>query len=252
MQEEDMMLRRRLKDLAARSYGSNMYLYTGFLSMGEQAVFYEMEKEISYAGCMMNGGPHGCERRMLRFGSPELLGYEEEWPFSCVIVEPLMKKFADNLTHRDYLGALMHLGIERDVIGDIVIRDSIAYIMCTDQMTEYIVSHLDRIRHTSVRCTISKKMPEQAEPVFDSSELVVSSQRCDSIVAKVFNFSRSQSLTLFRSKKIFVNGRQYENNSGFLKDGDIVSVRGFGKFVFDGIQQETRKGRVRVRIRKYV
>lgn len=252
MQEEDMKLKHRLKDLAARSYEGNMYLYTGFLSIGEQAIFYDIEKEISYAGCILNGGPQGCERRMLRFGSPESFGYEEEWPFSCIIVEPVIKKFAENLTHRDYLGALMHLGIERDVIGDIVIRDGIAYIICIDRMTEYIISHLDRIRHTSVRCMVSKEMPEQAEPVFQIAELVVSSERCDSVVSKVFSLSRSQSLDLFRAKKIFVNGRQYENNSGCLKESDIVSVRGFGKFVFDGIEQETRKGRVRVKIRKYV
>lgn len=252
MQEEDIKLKSRLKDLAARSYEGNMYLYTGFLSAGEQSVFYDMEKDILYAGCALNGGPQGCERRMLRFGSPELFGYEEEWPFACITVEPVMKKFAENLTHRDYLGALMHLGIERDVIGDIVIRDSAAYIICTDRMTEYIISHLDRIRHTSVRCTVSKEMPEQAKPVFKTEEMVVSSERCDSIVAKVFSLSRSQSLDLFRAKKIFVNGRQYENNSGILKESDIVSVRGFGKFIFDGIQQETRKGRIRVKIRKYV
>ncbi len=188
---------------------------------------------------------------MIRFGSMDQLGYEEDYPVSCITVKPLMKKFAENLTHRDYLGALMHLGIERSVLGDIILREEAAYIICTDKMVEYVAENLDKIRHTSVYCTVTKDMPPETMPVFLTQELIVSSCRCDSIVAKAWQMSRNQSLALFRAKKIFVNGRQYENNSGLLKEEDIVSVRGFGKFIYDGVVQETKKGRVRVKIRKY-
>ncbi len=251
MQEEEILLKRKIEDLARRCYETNQYLFTGFLSLSEQAVFHEMEQELSYVDHDLWGGPVGCERKMLRFGSPEQLGYEEAYPISCITVKPLMKKFAEDLTHRDYLGALMHLGIERSVLGDIILRREAAYIICTDNMAEYVAKNLDRIRHTCVYCTVTKEMPPQTGPVFDQMELTVSSNRCDSIVAKAWQMSRNQSLALFRAKKIFVNGRQYENNSGLLKEEDIVSVRGFGKFIYDGVMQETKKGRVRVKIRKY-
>ena len=119
-------------------------------------------------------------------------------------------------------------------------------------MAEYIQEHLDRVKHTSISCRITWESPMEAAPEFAEEELVVSSNRCDAIVAKVYNLSRSQSIELFRAKKIFVNGRQYENNSGILKDGDIVSVRGYGKFVFAGFLLQTKKGRIRIGIKKYI
>ena len=99
---------------------------------------------------------------------------------------------------------------------------------------------------------VTKECPKQAAPQFLEEEFVVSSNRCDAIIAKAYKLSRTQSTELFRAGKIFVNGRQYDRNSGILKSGDIVSVRGSGKFVFRGFLQETKKGRIRVGIARYV
>lgn len=252
MKQEDEILRRRILDLANRCYQSNVYTFSGFLNPAEQAVVFEMEQEISFADWTLFGGGEDCERRMLRFGSEEMLGYEEEFPVCCLIVKPLLKKFSDDLTHRDFLGAFMNLGIRREVLGDIIVRDHTGYVFCEDAMAEYLCEHLDRVKHTSVSCEIVKECPEGAKPEFSEEEMVVSSNRCDAVVAKVYKLSRSQSIELFRAKRVFVNGRQYENNSGVLKAEDVVSVRGFGKFIFSGFLNETKKGRIRVGIRRYV
>ncbi|MCD8110339.1 MAG: YlmH/Sll1252 family protein [Clostridiales bacterium] len=250
--QEEQELRRHILDLANRCYQSNVYTYSAFLGMGDQAVFHAMEHEVSFVPWMLFGGSGNCERRILRFGSPEMLGYEEDFPIRCLIVRPRIQKFADALTHRDFLGALMNLGVERDVLGDIVVRDQAAYVFCEDTMAEYLQEHLDRVKHTGVICEITDECPDAAQPEFSAQELVVSSERCDAVVAKVYQLSRSRSIQLFQSKRIFVNGRQFENNSGSLKPGDMVSVRGFGRFIFDGWLSETKKGRIRVRIRKYI
>ncbi|MCD8217132.1 MAG: YlmH/Sll1252 family protein [Clostridiales bacterium] len=250
--QEEQALKRRILDLANRCYQSNVYTFSGFLNQGDQALFYEMEREVSFVPWTLFGGGEDCERRILRFGSEEMLGYEEEFPISCLVVQPLMQKFADNLTHRDFLGALMNLGIERDVLGDIIVKDNVGYVFCEDAMAAFLQEHLDKVKHTSVLCEITKECPAAARPVFSEEELVVSAERCDAVAAKVYNLSRSQSIRLFQAKKVFVNGRQFENNSGALKPGDAVSVRGFGKFIFDGCLNETKKGRIRVKIRRYV
>jgi len=250
--QEEQALKRRILDLANRCYQSNVYTFSGFLSMGDQALFYEMEREVSFVPWTLFGGGEDCERKMLRFGSEEMLGYEEDFPVSCLVVRPLMQKFADELTHRDFLGALMNLGIERDVLGDIIVRENVGYVFCEDAMAAFLQEHLDKVKHTSVICEIVKECPAAAKTEFLADELVVSAGRCDAVVAKVYNLSRSQSIRLFQAKKVFVNGRQCENNSGALKPGDAVSVRGFGKFIFDGILNETKKGRIRVEIRRYV
>lgn len=245
-------LKHRILDLANQCYQKNQYTFSGFLNAGEQSDLYEIEKEISFVPWTLFGGTDNCERQMIRFGSEEWLGYEEAFPISCIIVKPLIRKFADDLNHRDFLGALMNLGIERDILGDIIVKDQVGYVFCEDQMAEYIAEHLDKVRHTSVSCEISRECPKEAAPELKNEELILSSERCDAVVAKAYHLSRGQSIDLFRAKKIFVNGRQYENNSGMLKVGDIISVRGFGKFIFDGILQETKKGRIRIGIRRYI
>lgn len=239
-------------DLAERSYKQNIYTFTGFLSQGEQSDVLAAGRELAYVPYTFFGGCEGCERRMLRFGSEETLGYAADFPISTLKVSPLLEKFSDDLTHRDFLGALMNLGVEREVVGDIVVRGNSAYIFCEDAMAEYLAQNLTRIRHTSVKCEISKECPEEAQPVFDESEMPIASLREDALIAAVYNLSRSKCDELFHSKCIFIDGRQCEKGSTSLKEGQTFSVRGFGKFIFDGAGGQTRKGRVYVRIRKYV
>ncbi len=251
MREEDELIKKRLLDMARRCYETNTYVFSDFLTLHEQAQFWEIAKELSYVDWKLFGGVEGCERQMIRFGSEEQLGYEEAFPICCMIIRPLQKKFAEDLNHRDVLGALMHLGIQRGVLGDIVLRDGIAYMICQEKMAAYICQQLTRIRHTSVTCEAVSVMPEQIAPKRKAQTLVVSAPRCDSIVAKAYQLSRSQSLLLFQGKRVFVNGQQFENNSGTLKDGDVVSVRGYGKFRYSGDCQETKKGRFRVTVERY-
>ena len=113
-----MLFRKRLEELANRSYANQQYLFTGFLSAAELDIYYQMEHELSYAPAVLFGGTNDCERLMLRFGSEALCGYEELFPIACVAIVPLLEKFGEVLSHRDYLGALMNLGIERSTLED--------------------------------------------------------------------------------------------------------------------------------------
>lgn len=248
--KEKEELKRRVLDLANRCYQQNIYTFSGFLNAAEVSDVYAMERELDFVPWKLFGGTEGCERQMLRFGSEETLGYEEAYPISCVVIRPSAPKFAEALTHRDFLGALMNLGIE--LLGDIIVRDAVGYVFCEDAMADYLEKNITQVRHTTMTTEVTKECPAQAAPQFAEEEFVVSSNRCDTIVAKAYKLSRTQSVELFRAGKIFVNGRQYDRNSGILKAQDIVSVRGFGKFVFRGFLQETKKGRIRVGIARYI
>ena len=107
--DTEELLKKRFRELARKCYQQNQYTFTGFLSLADLSCFYETEKEISYVPYTIWGGSDLCERVMIRFGSEEELGYEEEFPIVCIEVKPLAAKFADELTHRDFLGALMNL-----------------------------------------------------------------------------------------------------------------------------------------------
>ncbi len=250
--QDELAFKKRILDLANRCDRSGIYTFSDFLDINEQAIFLGMEPELSFVPYTLFGGGDDCERRMVRFGSPETLGYAEDFPIRCLTIRPLTQKFADDLTHRDFLGALMNLGITRDVLGDIIIRDNIGYLFCEESIAGFLAEHLDKVKHTSVTCTVETECPTAAKPTFSVEEMVVSAARCDSVVAKAYNLSRSESVRLFAAKRIFVNGRQCESPGSVLKEGDVISVRGFGKFIFDGVLAETKKGRIRVKIQRYL
>ncbi len=242
-EKELQQLRKRIAELARKSYDHNIYTYTGFLSMAEQDVFYAMLPELKGTDYGLFGGCPDCERQMLRFGSEEAMGYGEEYPIVCLWVKPLAEKFAGDMTHRDFLGAVMNLGIDRSTVGDIFLEGKSAYVFCTDKIAPFIMENLDKVGRTGVKCGIADAVTEL--PVREPEEIrfTVSSERADGIVAKVYNLSRNQSLALFRERKIYVNGRLNENNSYSMKDGDMVSVRGYGRFRYYGADHETKKGK---------
>lgn len=246
-----MLFRKRLEELANRSYANQQYLFTGFLSAAELDIYYQMEHELSYASAVLFGGTNDCERVMLRFGSEALCGYEESFPIACVAIVPLLEKFGEVLSHRDYLGALMNLGIERSTLGDIIIEGKHAFLFCTEQMAPYILENLDKIKHTNVQCSLAKEIPKSTVVQVERKIVQVGAMRADSIIAKVYHLSRSESLNLFRTKKVFVNGRQTENNSGSLKPEDKVTVRGYGRFCCVNIVGESKKGKLNVEVDVY-
>lgn len=245
------LLKKRLAELADKSYRTNQYVFTNFLSLAEQTAFYEMQRELSYVPFTAFGGADNCERVMLRFGSAEYLGYEEPFPIRCIQAEPLIEKFADEFSHRDFLGAIMNLGIEREVVGDIVLKGKTAYIFCTEKLAPYLAENLVQVKHTSMKCQILKEAPDVLKPVLEKKEVVAASQRIDAVLGKLYNLSRSQSILAFREKKVFVNGRQCENNSYQLKNGDVVSFRGFGKLIYEGVKYETKKGKLCAEVSVY-
>jgi RNA-binding protein YlmH len=251
MIEEDELLKKRLKELADKAWQNNMYTFTGFLSLSDMACFYEIEKELSFIPVVIFGGNRDAERVMLRFGSQELFGYEEDFPITCLKIRPLMQKFADKLSHRDFLGALMNLGIERSTLGDIILKDNEGYLFCTTAIAGYIRENLDKIKHTSVLCEETTDIPEVKEEDLTEIKIQIPSERIDAVVAKVYKLTRSDSSVLFGQKKVFVNGRLCENSSRMLKSQDCVSVRGYGKFIFTEKQGISKKGKLNVSVLVY-
>lgn len=252
MNAEETLFKKRLTELADKSYHNGQYLFTAFLSLAEQNTYFSMEKELSYVPATLFGGTADCERVMLRFGSLDLCGYEEDFPISCIKIEPVMEKFSEPLSHRDYLGALMNLGIDRATLGDIIIVEKTAFLFCAGKMAPYLLENLSQIKHTHVKCSLTTDFPPSAITRLERSSVLVSSERADGIIAKLYHLSRSQVITLFQSQKVFVNGRVFENNSGALKTGDRVSVRGFGKFIYQGKSYETKKGKLSVDADLYI
>ncbi len=249
--KELQQLRNRFRDLADKSFSQNMFTFTGFLGLGEQDVFWRTQREVAHAGYAFYGGAEETDRKVLRFGNAEEFGYEIPFPIVCLHVRPLAAKFADSLSHRDFLGALMNLGIDRSTVGDIRVGDKEAYLFCLDSIAEFICGNLEQVKHTRVRCEIvdtAAKVPAE-EP--ERVTVQVASLRTDAVIARVYNKSRESCLELFRAQKVYVDGRLCENNSRPLKAGEMINARGYGKFKVTGEPRETRKGKLSLEVLVY-
>ena len=251
MTDEELYLQKRLKELGERSYKCSQYFFTGFLSVSDISILHETcgTSGVKYT---LWGGMENTERQMARFGDAESIGYEVPFPIVILRIRPLMEKFADNFTHRDFLGAIMNLGIKRETVGDILVKGKDAYVFAEEKIATYIEENLDKVKHTHVRVERLNEIPEQLEVKKQEKEILVSSLRLDVIVAGRYKLSRSEALLLFRNQKVFVGGRVCENNSYQVKEGDVISVRGYGKMTFKEIAGETRKGRIYITIEDYV
>lgn len=252
MSNDELILKKRLTELAEKAYGQGTYTFTNFLGLAEQDVLSRLEREIHHVPKTLYGGAEGCQRVMVRFGSEELCGYEQPFPIVCLKAAPSAPKYADKLTHRDILGALMNLGITREQTGDIVLRDNTAYIFATEKIAPFIADNLTKAKHTQLTVEIVEELPEGALFALETRQCVVSSERIDGVVAHVYKYSRSQVNELFRAGKIFLNGRCWENTGTVLKEGDTVSVRGEGRFIYRGAVRTTKSGNLSVEIDIYV
>ncbi len=242
---------KRLKELATRAYQESRYIFTDFLNPSELSVYYDMLNELSFIGSSVSGGIDNAERCMICFGSEKDFGYEEPFPIVSIEIVPAAKKFAESLTHRDFLGSVMGLGLERKKIGDLIVKDNSAYLFAEEFAGNVIVQELGQVRHTTVRVKKIAYVPEELEPRLIEKRLQVSSNRIDAVISQVYHYSREQALILFRTNKIALNGIPTMENAKVLKMGDVVSVRGKGKFIFSKEDGKTRKDRLNIIVEIY-
>lgn len=261
---ETELIKNHIIDLSRMSYERGIYTFSDFMTLAEQSDLFDVARagELYSNKYTVSGGYEGAERVVVRFGTIEELGYEQPWPISCIKITPLNAKFAESLSHRDVLGSLMNLGIERHLLGDILLPKSsvaendknvaCAYVFALEHIATTICNELTRIKHTSVMATVVEDMDSIPRPSLQNVNMQVKSERIDLVVAHTYNLSRSQASELFLAKKVFINGRLMENESHTLSEADIVSVRGYGKFIYGGATGKTKKGNLNVTIDKYI
>lgn len=247
----DESFAKRIRDLERVSELRDITKHTGFLTGAEQAEFLQITggKGTSF----LSGGHTDAERAMAVFPASYADPAEVTSSLiSCIRVDPVNRKFADGLTHRDFLGALMNLQIERDCIGDILIKENTAYIYCVSEMGEVITDGLRRVKHTDVNAAAVPLSECDIAPELKEMKVNVASERLDAVIAAVFKLPRAKASEVIAGGGVYLDGREASGNAGKLKEGMKISVRGHGKFIYDGIEAESRRGRLFVKLRLYV
>lgn len=239
MLPEEELLIRRARELDGRG---GRYRYLGFLTESEAALLEAMHRSGNLTDLALWGGYEDAVRVLARFGSAEDLGYEEPWPIARLILKSTAGRFSTPIGHRDVLGALMSLGIERDVLGDQVYFDGMWHLFCRQEMAPHVMT-LTMVAACPVRV---EEAPEGLALPRAQTERVrvnVPSLRADAVVAALTNMARGRAQEHFRRQEVRINGLVEENGSRFLKEGDTVSVKGFGKWRCLGVVGESKKGR---------
>ncbi len=242
MINETELLKNRFKELYKRSDNKGIYVYSDFLNMYEQSV---LNDEIKY-GYALLGGYDDAERKIAVFGSEDSFGYPPNPPITTICISPLSDKFSQELSHRDFLGSLMGLGIKRETLGDIVINENKGYLICLESISKYITDNLIKVKNTSVRCDLCDKIPSEDLPKPTEKTVIVSSLRLDVLISGIYDISRSKSSALIDGEKVFINGKLARSNSINIENNTLISVRGYGRFRYTEILGTTRKDRTRI------
>ena len=198
----------------------------------------------------MDGGYSTAERKIVCFLPME----SEEYilPVKAIKIAPVNIKFAEKCTHRDFLGSIMNLGIDRSKLGDLIVKDGVCYALCVNNIYNYVFENVVTVRHTKVICSEYKMEDIEGNISFETVKGTVASVRLDSVLAVAFKESREHMKNYICAEKVFINGKCVSRPDASMQEGDIISVRGIGKFQFDSVGNETRKGRLYIKIKKYI
>ena len=252
----------RIRDLSARTLERDYLTHTEFLTSAEQA-FCRSLLVGGAAGPVpwtMYGGWEEAERQTVCF-LPSYMSADDfvlsdaasGEVISCVRISPLNARFSDHPGHRDYLGALMNIRIERDRVGDILIDSSTdtAYVFCLSSVSGLIINELSSVRHTSVECCKVPASECSVRPEFKEVTGSVASLRLDAVLSLVYHISRTRAKELIDADQVSIGGTPAKGPGQELKENDRISVRGHGKFVFDQVLKETKKDRLFIAVRVY-
>lgn len=191
------------------------------------------------------GAFNEAERRILSFNNI----YNNPMPIE--ILEISNKSSFSKIEHKDYLGAIMSLGIEREKIGDLVVDDERAIVPVIKGLSSYIINNLDKVSNSKINIKIindikSIRLPELNEEIVNLSAL-----RIDALVAKLAKVSRSQANEIIQSGRVQVDYSKVTDKGYEIKEESRVTIRGSGKFIVGEITGETKSGKLKVKIKKY-
>lgn len=221
--------------------------FFSFISERKQAVADDYLKSLYFENYAFFGGYENSERKVLGLFFDEPCN--DDFP-----VSPIVFRFrrCDKLSHRDFLGALMSLGIERDSVGDILVEDGRCVVFVKNELKNYITSQIFKIGNVGVSFDEFKASDLPQGRGEEEESYIVSSLRLDNIVAAITGLSREKTKALIMSGYVGVNFVPSQNVSQILKNETTLTIRGRGKYVLNGILGETKKGRIRISVLHFI
>ena len=246
MTSDEKLLLNRFKDLDRMALNKNKAFFTNFLDSYEYSLFLEHINEFDSKTGIFDS-VDDLERQMVYF-HPDAFCDSLEFPIAILKITPKSPKFKGEISHRDILGTLMGLQIERKYIGDIrFLENGDIIVFCIDSVANLIMESVTRIRHTDVVISCIKDISEfNFCQKYIEKHGSLASNRLDAVVAECFNLSRSEASDLIKGDLVFVNSRVESKATKAVSINDKISVRKYGKVKITDIGEENKKGKIKI------
>lgn len=247
--KEQHIVMRRILDIAESVLKYHETRYTDFLDPYQRRLAHSILNRLDLS-FYEEGGLEDAERKSIII-FPEYMTIDNiENPIKAIEIRGNFK--FNSLSHRDYLGAILGLGIKREVIGDIFVTEETATVLVQREIVDFIIYNLKKIGKENVELR-EIAFSEIKEPIedFEDIRLTISSMRLDTLISGVYKVSRSKSQSLIKQGRVKVNWQVVENISLELDEGDVLSIRKFGRIRVLESLGKSKKDKEVIRVRVF-
>ncbi len=242
----------RVEDIIEQCLKKHIKIFSDFITPAQMEDVIKTAQSYRDIKYMSFGGNSQCERRIMGFCPDYMDICQYDFPIDIIEINS-NKKFSAEMSHRDYLGSVLGLGIDRSKIGDIVVFDGSALCYVKKEISGFINLNLVKVGRNNVSTKIFD-IKEFEFPEIKTQEKIytVSSLRLDAVAGGAFNLARGKIQNLIEGEKVFLNFITALSPSKNIAEGDMISVRGYGRIKILSINGKTKKDRISITVLKYV
>lgn len=223
--------------------------FTNFLDEHQQVIAKQILASQKFQSYFFYGGTVNCKRFMLGI-------FPDSIDISTTVfpITPIKISFSGmtKLTHSDFLGSIMGLQLERDCVGDIIVKECYAIVFVKNEVAEFVIQNLKKIGRANVTTCIEQDEIPVINQEYSCIKGTVASMRLDCIISLLMNKSRAIAVETILSKRVFVNYSEVTDISQKIIPTDVVVIRGYGKFLIDNDISLTKKNRFHVTVKKFI
>jgi RNA-binding protein YlmH len=251
---KDELIISRIEDKIEQCRDGYYVTNTGLLDSHEQALAAAASRNAAGVRCLMYGGYNEAERRMLVCIPTDIPMSDEEAQEGLLAVLRVTKPaISRELSHRDYLGSVLGLGLDRSVTGDILVRPDGADIIIVPEIADFLLREFRQVGRTNIKAQLvaieQLSIPEMRTQTIRDT---IPSARLDSVVSSAFKLSRSKAAEAIRGGIVSLDHAECLKPDAKVEEGQTLVLRGKGKAVIDEIGGESKKGRIWISIRRYI
>lgn len=247
---DDRLLANKILDAVEYCDKNFTYKATTFLDPRQQKLIEGLlmkEKGIKY---YTESGIEESERKLYIIYNEDYDTEDIEKPYQ-ILEFTWYNKSVKKPSHRDFLGTIIGAGIKREMLGDIILHEDKAYVVCSREVSEYILYNIERIGSLPVKVQVVEQV-DAAKENEKTINTTVASLRLDGILSAGFAISRTKAAELIKSGKVRINWEEKDVTSKVIKQNDVISIRGKGRIILEEIAGNTKKDKIRIVIKKFV